>query len=112
MLSKIIELLEKEDPNRILPIGFHKPHSYRGYYEDLAFEVATDISVGTMLELCRESVGKTFYGYKGGEYVMNEYTDCWIAEYGRSNGQSIGSLLMPFLLGKSSEQIKQELLRT
>jgi len=38
MLSDIIETLEKYDPATIVPLGFGEPHSYRGYYDQLAFE--------------------------------------------------------------------------
>jgi hypothetical protein len=37
-----------------------------------------------MLAHARSAMDKTFTGYKGGEFKMDEYTDCWICEYGTS----------------------------
>ncbi len=65
--------------------GFNNPHSYRGYYEDLAFEPAGwKMTVCDLIAICRSAMGKTFEGYKGGEYEMDETTPVWIAEYGSS----------------------------
>jgi len=97
-LGKLITRLEQEDPNRILPLGFAEPHSYRGYYNDLAFEPRQNISIGDMLAAARSAVGATFEGYKGGDYTMSEYTDCWIANYGRDGDNKLGPLLLELLL--------------
>jgi hypothetical protein len=40
ILGELIEALEKLPEDRVLPVGFDKPHSYRGYYNELAFEPA------------------------------------------------------------------------
>jgi hypothetical protein len=101
-LGEIIERLEKEDPSRILKIGWGEPGSYRGYYQDVAFEPANNVTIGSMLENAKSALGQTFCGYKGGDFKMNEYTDCWIAEYGRSNGAQISDLLLDFMLGESN----------
>ena len=42
-LAELIKLLgtaAREHPGLVMPIGFGKPASYRGYYTDLAFEPA------------------------------------------------------------------------
>jgi hypothetical protein len=69
-LNELIRYLEKEDPKKVVAIGFNNPHSYRGYYEDLAFEPAKNITVGEMLDCAKGALGKTYEGYKGGEYKM------------------------------------------
>lgn len=102
-LGDLIKRLELEDPNRILPMGFHEPHSYRGNYNDLAFEPAYDISIREMLEAAREALGTTYVGYKGGEYLMTEHTDCWISHYGESGDNRIGPLLLELLLRQTNE---------
>jgi hypothetical protein len=99
-LGGIIARLEREDPARVLPIGFADPHSYRGYYEQLAFEPRRNISIGDMLEAARSALGATFEGYKGGEYTMHEYTECWISHYGSSSDNKIGPLLLELLLAQ------------
>lgn len=95
-LGELIKLLETEE-DRILPIGFDHPHSYRGYYDQLAFEPVENITVKKMLEAARSAVGKTFHGYKGGVYPMNEWTTVYIAPYGVC-GEEIGYLSMAFIL--------------
>ena len=67
--------------------------SYRGYYSDLSFDTVGDvvITVKEFLELCEESLGDTFTGYKGGDFYMDENTPLWIAEYG-SCGRAIVDL--------------------
>lgn len=103
-LGDLIATLEKEDPARVLPFGFHRPHSYRGYYEQLAFEPAENITIGEMLAAARSALGATFEGYKGGDYTMDERTECWIAHYGQSGSNQIGPVLMHLLLTQPSKE--------
>jgi len=67
------------------------PHSYRGYYEHLAFEYnpLSYIKVKYIIEMCEGCIGKVFEGYKGGEYEMNRNTPVWIAKYGYSGEKII-----------------------
>ncbi|RLB94666.1 MAG: hypothetical protein DRH26_00495 [Deltaproteobacteria bacterium] len=59
------------------------PHSYRGYYCDLAFEAGPgEVTVLETHKLCQSCMGKIFTGYKGGEFMMGEATPIWFAEYG------------------------------
>ena len=78
----------------MVPYGFGKAHSYRGFYEDVAFEPKENVTFGEMLVEARIALGKTFTGHKGGEYTMREYTDCWIAPYGEGGGDKIGPTMM------------------
>ena len=51
------------------------PHSYRGYYEDLAFVAQrTSMTVTNVLTLCRNAMETPQPGWKGGEYTMDERT--------------------------------------
>ena len=97
LLKELIEILEDEDPKKILKLGFSSPHSYRGYYEELAFEPEENISVGEMLEIAKKCIGEKFYGYKGGEFIMDEYSDVWLAEWGYT-GETLGPILLRFML--------------
>jgi len=48
-----------------------------------------------MLTHAKSALGVTFTGYKGGEYLMADYSDCWISEYGTShNADKIGNTLL------------------
>lgn len=98
-LGDLIAKLQKHDPEKVLKIGFNRPHSYRGDYSCLAFEKVENITVGEMLNAAQSAIGKTFTGYKGGDYIMNNLTDIYLAEYG-STGEQIGELLMSYMLGE------------
>jgi hypothetical protein len=98
-LAGLIARLEREDPDRIVPLGFANPHSYRGDYMDLAFEPVRDISIGDMLAAARSALGETFEGWKGGDYTMSGWTSCWIAQYGDASDNQLGPLLLDLLLG-------------
>lgn len=104
-LDGIIARLEREHPDRVLPIGFNEPHSYRGDYMDLAFKPVRDIPVCEVLEAARSALGSTYEGYKGGEYTMGGHTSCWIAEYGTSGDNQIGPLLLELLLAQSPADV-------
>lgn len=81
-LGEIIAHLATLPPEQIVEHGFGDAHSYRGYYEDLAFSPKSDTTVGAMLAVAQGALDRTFTGYKGGEFKMTERTDCWLAEYG------------------------------
>lgn len=97
VLGDVIERLESEPVEKRLKLGFGEPHSYRGYYEQLAFEPARNVTVGAMLAAARSALGKTFQGWKGGDYVMNEDSSVWLAHLG-AVGEPLGGLLLECLL--------------
>ena len=91
-IGNFIEDLKKFNPKahitippfNLNPTGFD---SYRGYYSDLALEYTTEnsyMTAGELLKKAEECIGKTFTGYKGGEFEMTEDTTLWIANYGKS----------------------------
>jgi hypothetical protein len=88
-LGRLIELLREIDPAKIVANGFGAPASYRGYYEDLAFEPAHNVSIGYMLKHAESALGKVFEGYKGGDYLAQSYTRCWIADWGETADEPI-----------------------
>ena len=90
-LGQLIDALRRLDPKAVLLNGFCNPHSYRGYYEQLAFEPKDGVTVGEALETARSAVDETCHGYKGGAYRMDEGTPCWIAEHG-STGRPLQGL--------------------
>ena len=104
-LSELIERLEKADPAAVVRNGFSTAHSYRGYYEDLAFEPATSVPVGHMLNCAKAALGKTYCGWKGGEFLMHEYTTVWIAEHG-CTGEELGPLLLSYMLNDIEETLE------
>jgi hypothetical protein len=63
--------------------GLAEPHSYRGYYCDLAFEPTSGtVKAGALLAECKSAMGQVFTGYKGGDFVMGALTPVWVAHYG------------------------------
>jgi hypothetical protein len=94
-LEQIIKFLEELNQDGVVPFGFGEPDSFRGYYEDVAFEPVKDAKISDMLKHAKSAMNATFTGYKGGEFTMSEYTDCWISIYGSScDADKIGSTLL------------------
>jgi len=72
--------------------------SYRGYYAHLALGwtqrhltgsgVPTD-KADELLAHLKSAIGQVFYGYKGGEYVMDERTPVWVDNYGECSGTAV-----------------------
>lgn len=42
-------------------------------------------TVKEWIEVLKEAIGKTFVGYKGGDFLMGKNTPVWLAEYGNSS---------------------------
>lgn len=90
-LGEIVDALEGIHPDRevIFDFGDFRPtriNSYRGYYSDLAlaFSDAQDREAAYAVELremLRGAVGRSFVGYKGGNYVMSRDTNVWVANW-------------------------------
>ena len=97
-LGELIERL-KESPrqNKLhlslpgFPVwGVREPCSYRGYYDQLALQPHhTPASVAEVIAMLEDALGKSFEGYKGGEFIMGHSTRVWIAEYGSSSGMRV-----------------------
>ena len=96
-LEDLIKKLESETPTKRIKIGFHNPHSYRGSYSELAFERKDNITIGEMLQCAKNALGKTFDGYKGGEYTMSGLAEVYLAEYGHT-GEEIGDILLELMI--------------
>jgi len=77
-LGGIIDFLSSVDPKLVLKNGFSNPHSYRGFYEDLAFVRCENVSVADCLALAKSALGASFFGRKGGEFHTNSDTTCWL----------------------------------
>jgi len=96
-LKDLIEWLEQQDQNAEVIDGFGLPHSDRGDYEIVAFKPVPITTFGQMLTHAKSALGETFSGYKGGEYVMDEFSECRIGEYGVP-GEDITSIHLKYWL--------------
>lgn len=91
-LGDMIDALAALDGDRLVD-GLGELISYRGYYEDLAFAPTTETrTVADLLAECREAMGRTFEGYKGGDFLMGENTPLWLSAYGNTSQRRIVGL--------------------
>lgn len=77
---------------RVNPDGID---SWRGDYSQLAIGWSDDSECVTVDEFQRmliNSVGKTFHGYKGGEYKADRDTEVFIDNYGRFTNTRVKEL--------------------
>lgn len=98
-LGNLIEFLERRDKSIKVPLGLGETMSYRGIYSELAFAPTENTTVGAMLKEAKEALGKTYSGYKGGDYPMHDGVDCYIANYGEC-GEEIGEVLLKYMVGE------------
>jgi len=98
-LGELIKKLEAmpQDANVYFDFGRLVPHgvdSYRGYYDHLAigFGDGSPTKVATLLKELKAAVGKTFQGYKGGDFRMSEDTPVWVANYGRTSDTTVAEV--------------------
>ncbi len=89
-IEKLIATLEKFPAEKEIE-NIIEPHSYRGYYSDLAFEREPGTrTVGSLLEEVKGCLNNTFTGYKGGDFFMDIHTPLWIASYGSTGEKIVG----------------------
>jgi hypothetical protein len=73
--------------------------SWRGAYDELALNYVSytnedvEIKRDDFLVLLKSAIGKTFHGYKGGEFVMNEDTPIWVANDGEACDTAVVGVL-------------------
>ena len=71
------------------PVGID---SWRGIYAELAlkFEFSGEaMTLSNFIDLLKDAVGKTFTGYKGGDFKMSRHTPVWVANYGNSGNTAV-----------------------
>lgn len=89
-LGKLIARLNELPPSTLVE-ALGTPHSYRGYYSDLAFEPGVGQQFASRaLEVARSALGEVFEGYKGGDYMMTGDAPVWIASYGYCGRKLMG----------------------
>ena len=99
-LGEYIEILEKcENKNRVLKKGLGNPNSWRGNYDELAFDIVENITIQEMINCAKDCICKKFRGYKGGDYIFNESTTINIESYGDwTDGRLLWTFLLDLLL--------------
>ena len=109
-LEELVIFLEKRDQKKVVPFGFKHPHSYRGNYMCLAFELTKDSTIGDMLYHAKQSMGRTFPGYKWGKFRMRKDTEIYIAESYQS-GKELTPDLLKYLIGETHPRRAESLYR-
>lgn len=90
---------EKEGPFVYYDFEYLYPtyiDSWRGSYDELALNFCYSrdsknppLTVVKFLKLLRDAVGKTFTGYKGGDFMMGKQTPVWVANHGNSGNTAV-----------------------
>jgi len=89
-LRHLIHELRAMPQDAIVKHGFDHPHSYRGYYQELAVSPTYSVTIGSMLDDLLYALGKTMTGWKGGDFVMHENVGVWLSFEG-DTGEPITS---------------------
>jgi hypothetical protein len=88
-LGELADALDALPPNLPIPC-LCAPHSYRGWYEHIAFEVGTPSLARDVAALVRAQIGARHHGYKGGTYTMTRDTPVWLASRGELGRRVVG----------------------
>ena len=99
-LGGLIQLLESRPQEQSVCFDFAdlRPtgiDSYRGYYDHLAIGYCMRDdngyykTVADLLDALRAANGKTFSGYKGGDFVMGLHTPVWVSNWGQNASTAI-----------------------
>lgn len=100
VIAVLRKAVEERGASYEVQFGFCNPHSYRGYYRELAFEPSGTTTIGSMLEAAEGADGATYEGWKGGDFTMSDYSDCHIAVEGDC-GEELSPLELAFMLESS-----------
>jgi len=101
ILKELIQKLHgKDDADVWFDFDYFTPtgvESYRGYNDQLAikYEQAEEVGHTKLSEfkkMLTDAIGKSFKGYKGGDYTMRENTETWVANHGECPGVQVVSV--------------------
>lgn len=93
----------KDDKNVVFDFEYLFPtglNSWRGSYEELALNFGSNedenemqLELTEFIKLCEEAIGKTYTGWKGGDFVMSEDTPLWVANMSNSGNTAVVDVL-------------------
>ena len=90
-IKNLLKALRKFDSDTIISGVSTEFRSYRGYYEHLAMSPNVEyMPVEVFCQALEDQIGKTFTGFKGGEYTVHESTELFVASYERTGEGVIG----------------------
>lgn len=85
-LGQLIDWCGRQPEGAEIRPGLSGAHSYRGWYERLAFTPVEKTTAGRLLAEAIAANGETFTGWKGGKYKMDESSLVYGAADGCTNG--------------------------
>lgn len=85
-LDTIFSKLENDD--FVFATCFGEPMSYRGFYDEVAFEPSYNRKLSDVKSNINKAFTEQFEGYKGGEYSYDSLTTAHIASYGNYSEES------------------------
>lgn len=90
------------------PTGFC---SYRGWYERTSLEFSGSqgdhMTAGAFLTICKNAVGMSVYGYKGGEYFLDENEPMYVACAGMTSSTRVVGVRAHFGIELVTAQIEE-----
>src|SRR4051812_47710015 len=105
-LGELIAELENLPGKAVIEFDFGgavptRVDSYRGYYDQLAlgYDGTYGASLPTVADLLadlKSAVGKTFQGWKGGDYTMTEATYIFVANPGNTSDTYIKEVVAKY----------------
>jgi hypothetical protein len=94
-LGELMDVLMKYKDKGSYYVAATNPHSYRGFYSDIALEPDIMCPLDALVDRLTEVLdGETFGGYKGGDFTYNENTPVFIAVKGELGYPLIGLRLV------------------
>ncbi len=97
-LIERLEAIETEDDCSVrFDFGYFRPSelmSWRGVYAELAVGFTDkgdykDPQLSKFITELKGAIGKTYTGYKGGDFFMSKSTPVWVANYGESGNTAV-----------------------
>ena len=80
-LKEFKQQIEQAKTGKAFDYGISEPFSWRGSYNEVAFEILEQPTTREeILVNIQKAYEGTFYGYKGGDYTYNDYTDIHFEE--------------------------------
>lgn len=77
--------------------GVRYPHSYRGYYEQVALDIdesTTAIKASELYRMLEPLPGNYLTGWKGGEFLISDETPVWISRPGEVSDRRLVGLML------------------
>ena len=80
-LKEFKQQIEQAEVGKTFDYGISEPFSWRGSYNEVAFEILEQpMTREELLANIEKAYTGVFYGYKGGEYTYEDYTEVHFEE--------------------------------